>query len=119
MAIHTDDLISCPARITLDAAQLAFFNELPVDAPSVQTELSCELEQGHEGSHAALGQQADTTMWWIQWTLSASEINPFTWCPVKQQPGVPDRDDLECTLFAGHSGKHSSTRRSWHSEEAA
>ena len=84
----------CPARITLDAAQLTFFDGLPAKAPSVQSELGCELEQGHEGSHAALGQQVDATMWWIQWTLSASEINPYTWCPT-------------CSLFDGHPGRHS------------
>lgn len=88
----------CPARITLDAAQLAFFDGLPTEAPSVQSELGCELERGHEGSHAALGQQVDATMWWIQWTLSASEINPYTWCK-------------DCTLFDGHPGEHSSSER--------
>ncbi|GAA2576340.1 hypothetical protein GCM10010435_60550 [Winogradskya consettensis] len=119
MAIDNEDLIGCPARITLDAAQLAFFGELPADAPSVQAELGCELEQGHEGSHAALGQQVDTTMWWVQWTLSASEINPYTWCPAKQERVELDRDNTECTLFAGHSGRHSSTNRPWQSENAA
>ena len=54
-----EDLVICPARITLDAAQLAFFSGLPTEAPSVQSELGCELEQGHEGSHAALGQQVE------------------------------------------------------------
>jgi hypothetical protein len=86
-------LVTCPARVTLDAAQLKFFDALPAEAPSVQSELGCELERGHEGSHAALGQQAGSTMWWIQWTLSASEINPYTWCP-------------DCTLFDGHPGGH-------------
>jgi hypothetical protein len=99
MSIEFEDLMICPARITLDAAQLAFFNGLPAEAPSVQSELNCELELGHGGSHAALGQQVDTTMWWIQWTLSASEINPYTWCPVRRQ-------DDECALFDGHPGQH-------------
>jgi hypothetical protein len=102
MSIALEDLVICPARITLDAAQLAFFNGLPAEAPSVQSGLGCELERGHEGSHAALGQQVDTTMWWIQWTLSASEINPYTWCPAHAQ----SRDGRDCTLFDGHPGKH-------------
>jgi hypothetical protein len=106
-----DELMVCPARITLDAAQLAFFNGLPAAAPSVQSELGCELERGHEGSHAALGQQVDATMWWVQWTLSASEINPYTWCPAHQAPDAPSRDDLDCTLYVGHPGSHSSTRK--------
>jgi hypothetical protein len=103
MSIEIGDLMICPARITLDAAQLAFFDGLPADAPSVQSELGCELECGHEGSHAALGQQVDSTMWWIQWTLSASEINPYTWCTGQQDP--------DCSLFDGHPGKHSCGRR--------
>ena len=106
MSIDNEDLRNCPARITLDAAQLTFFDGLPADAPSVQTELGCELELGHEGSHAALGQQVEATMWWIQWTLSASEINPYTWCAARTTVPVEDRDDRDCTLFDGHPGQH-------------
>lgn len=98
MSITYEDLKNCPARITLDAAQIAFFNELPSDAPSVQSELGCELELGHGGSHAALGHQGEETTWWVQWTLSASEVNPYTWCPVGSTP--------ECGLFDGHPGRH-------------
>ena len=122
MSIVSEDLKVCPARITLDAAQLAFFNELPADAPSVQSALRCELEQGHEGSHAALGHQGGTTTWWVEWTLSASEINPYTWCsatstPRSAEPGDRDdhdengehddrdgHDDQGCALFDGHPG---------------
>ncbi|MFI5933366.1 hypothetical protein [Actinoplanes sp. NPDC051494] len=118
MAIDIEELTICPARITLDAAQLAFFGGLPADAPSVQSELGCELEQGHEGSHAALGQQVDATMWWIQWTLSASEINPYTWCP-ERQDAVESRVETDCHLFVGHPGRHSSAERSWHRAEVA
>jgi hypothetical protein len=103
MSIETEKLLTCPARITLDAAQLAFLDGLPAEAPSVQSELGCELECGHEGSHAALGQQVDATMWWVQWTLSASEINPYTWCPVRAEG-----EGKECSLFDGHPGRHSS-----------
>lgn len=108
MSIGTEDLVICPARITLDAAQLAFFDGLPTEAPSVQSELGCELECGHEGSHAALGQQVGSTMWWIQWTLSASEINPYTWCPAGRE--TPSRRENDCTLFDGHPGRHSPAR---------
>ena len=118
MSIGIEDLVICPARITLDTAQLAFFRGLPAEAPSVQSELGCELEQGHEGSHAALGQQVDATMWWIQWTLSASEINPYTWCPAHQLPDAQSRADTDCTLFDGHPGKHSSAKRHWQEEVA-
>ena len=119
MSIDTEDLVNCPARITLDAAQVAFFNELPTEAPSLQSELGCELERGHEGSHAALGQQVDTTMWWVQWTLSASEINPYTWCPAHQASDAQSRDDRDCTLFDGHPGRHSSAKQYWQGDAAA
>ncbi|MGK5683856.1 hypothetical protein [Actinoplanes sp. URMC 104] len=118
MSIAYEDVKNCPARITLDAGQLAFFNELPTDAPSVQSELRCELELGHEGSHAALGQHVETTTWWIQWTLSASEINPYTWCPASSTPHVAHRDDRDCALFDGHPGKHLSGRQAWQEEAA-
>ncbi|WP_249998242.1 hypothetical protein [Actinoplanes sp. M2I2] len=110
MSIDNEDLRNCPARITLDAAQLAFFNELPADAPSVQSELGCELELGHPGSHAALGHHVDTTTWWIQWTLSASEINPYTWCPAKTPTQAESRGEEDCALFDGHPGNHVSLR---------
>lgn len=118
MSMGTEDLRICPARITLDATQLAFFRELPAEAPSVQSELGCELERGHEGSHAALGQQVDTTMWWIQWTLSASEINPYKWCPAHLVPDAEARDDKDCALYDGHPGNHSAARRTWQQNAA-
>ena len=119
MSIEVEDLRICPARITLDAAQLAFFSALPAAAPSLQSELGCELEQGHEGAHAALGQQVDVTMWWVQWTLSASEINPYTWCPARQAPDVQSRNDKDCTLFDGHPGSHSSAKNHWKVSDVA
>jgi hypothetical protein len=119
MSMETEGLVNCPARITLDAAQLTFFSDLPAEAPSVQSELGCELERGHEGSHAALGQQVEETMWWIQWTLSASEINPYTWCPAPQVPEVQSRDERDCTLFVGHPGRHSSVGRFRQGRKAA
>lgn len=118
MSIAYEELRNCPARITLDAAQLAFFNELPTEAPSVQSELGCELEHGHEGSHAALGHQADTTTWWVQWTLSASEINPYTWCPARRTPDADRRDDADCALFDGHPGEHRPGQHTWHNAAA-
>ena len=111
MSISIESPVSCPARITLDSAQLAFFDELPAEAPSVQSELGCELERGHEGSHAALGQQVEATMWWIQWTLSASEINPYTWCPAHHAPDTESRAEHDCILFDGHPGGHSPAKR--------
>ncbi|MEU4560518.1 hypothetical protein AB0F72_19240 [Actinoplanes sp. NPDC023936] len=108
MSIDEAELMTCPARITLDAAQQAFLDGLPALAPAVQSELGCELERGHDGSHAALAQQVGATMWWAQWTLSASEINPYTWCPVRREQPKKESD---CSLFEGHPGGHSSGER--------
>lgn len=119
MSIADENLSICPARITLDATQLAFFSGLPAAAPSLQSELGCELEQGHDGPHAALGQQVDTTMWWVQWTLSASEINPYTWCPARNTSDVQPRSNRDCELFAGHPGSHSSAKKRWQIAESA
>ena len=44
MSIDSDESMICPARITLDATQLAFLDGLPAEAPSVQSELGCGLE---------------------------------------------------------------------------
>ena len=113
MSINGGELVNCPARITLDAAQAAFLDGLPTPAPSVQSELGCELERGHEGSHAALAEQVESTMWWVQWTLSASEINPYTWCPQRREPEAPSVEEKDCVLFEGHPGPHSTRRRHW------
>ena len=106
MSIDAENTMICPARITLDTAQLSFFDGLPTEAPSVQSQLGCELECGHDGSHAALGQQVEATLWWVQWTLSASEINPYTWCPVHPGSDAQNRVEVECALFDGHPGAH-------------
>jgi hypothetical protein len=113
-----DDTFNCPARITLDAKQAAFLDELATQAPSLQSELNCELERGHPGSHAALGQHADDCMWWVHWTLSASEINPYKWCSA-QHPDGKVEDDNACVLYDGHPGRHSSAQLYWDEDRAA
>src|ERR1044071_4465300 len=103
MSIEFDEPLGCPARISLDATQSAFLDELPSNAPSLQSELGCELERGHAGSHAALGQHVDDTMWWVHWTLTASEINPYKWCSAKNETETEhDEDDNGCVLYDGH-----------------
>jgi hypothetical protein len=122
MSITHKDPLVCPARVTLDADQVAFLDKLPSAAPSLQSELGCELEHGHVGSHAALGQRVDDTMWWVQWTLTASEIKPFTWCSAKDETtALKDRDGNPCVLFDGHPGRHSDGDAYWAEgvEEAA
>ena len=119
MSIDAEVSLVCPARVSLDATQSAFLDELPSDAPSLQAELGCELERGHPGSHAALGQQADETAWWVHWTLTASEINPYRWCSVQGTPDRTSRDDKACVLFEDHPGRHSSAHTFWADDQAA
>jgi hypothetical protein len=41
----------------------------------------------------------------MQWTLTASEINPIAWCTAERVPGSDD-DDNSCVLFVDHPGRH-------------
>jgi hypothetical protein len=119
MSINPEEPLNCPARVTLDATQSAYLDELCPTAPSLQAELGCELEGGHAGSHAALGQQVEDVMWWVHWTLTASEINKYTWCTAKRASDGENRDDDGCVLFHGHSGRHSSAKTYWEQSEKA
>jgi hypothetical protein len=94
----------CPAEIELSANQLAWLAELPIPAHSLKPELTCDLDQGHDGPHASLGQHSGDTEWWVRWTLHSSEISPFEACPSVRVSG--DEDEDSCLLFEGHPGSH-------------
>src|SRR4051794_33149517 len=110
---HDAGPMICPARVTLDATQSSFLDQLGPDAPSLQSELGCELEPGHAGSHAALAQHVEDTTWWVQWTLTASEIKPYTWCAARQELTEQEAGEDACVLFDGHPGRHSSDKAYW------
>jgi DNA-binding transcriptional regulator YhcF (GntR family) len=101
------DASRCPARIELDATQLAWLDQLPRPGHELVRVLRCELEHSHSGAHAGLGQHAGGTEWWVQWTLHASEINPYGMCPASRLPGDSAADDNTCLLHEGHVGRHS------------
>jgi hypothetical protein len=43
----------------------------------------------------------------VQWTLSASEINPLEMCTAERVVDAGgDEDDNVCLLVAGHAGRH-------------
>ncbi|SNY48716.1 GntR family transcriptional regulator [Paractinoplanes atraurantiacus] len=96
------DASRCPARIELDHAQVGWLSRLPPPAHALDRVLHCELEHPHPGPHAGLAQHAHGTGWWVQWSLSASEINPIPLCGAERGP----HDDGRCLLFHGHPGRH-------------
>ena len=96
----------CPARIELDHNQVGWLSRLPMPAHGLDRVLHCELEHPHPGPHAGLGQHAGGVEWWVQWTLTASEINPIRLCPAQRFPDSGPTDDNNCLLFDGHPGRH-------------
>ena len=96
----------CPARLQLDIRQQLWLESLPQPAHVVGQMYPCALDSGHEGPHAALGQQSGDRAWWLQWTLKASEINLLPECPGTPNGGTDNEDDGVCLLYAGHPGEH-------------
>jgi len=100
----------CPAVVALDPVQLEFLGALPRPAHGLLARMLCELERGHVGPHAALGQHSWDDQWWVQWTLTASEISRLDPCTAERVPGDEEEDDNGCVLFRDHAGRHSHLR---------
>lgn len=100
----------CPAVLVLDPLQSRFLNALPSPVHVPPEKLSCELERGHAGAHAGLGQSAAGNEWWVQWSLIAAEVNRLGMCTAERSPGDLEADDNGCVLFDGHQGRHSHVR---------
>jgi hypothetical protein len=97
----------CIAKIRLGADEIAWLDARPYAAHEVNPNPSCQLEVGHQGPHAALGQQGDGVEWWTRWTLNAWEIAEVHICPAKAE-GVDDLGNEDvCLLSEGHPGRHS------------
>ena len=62
----------------------------------------CELQPGHEGTHAAEVQGWRGRIVWIRWDGRTRELVDLAPCPDR----APDPDDPECLLFEGHVGEH-------------
>jgi hypothetical protein len=98
--------VDCMALIHLGVQEIAWLNEMDGAAHEVQEGAYCELQRGHAGPHAALGQTAGESNWWVHWTLQAWEI-------VLRQPcdgtgDVPDElgEYDMCLLYDRHEGAH-------------
>ena len=93
-------LARCATKVDLDPAQVLWLLDRPTAAYALLDIPKCELEDGHDGTHAAMGQHCDDVEWWIRWDAAAPQIVPAQLCP-------EDDEDEVCLLFVGHPGHHS------------
>jgi hypothetical protein len=97
----------CPARVELGDVQVAWLNERPSGANVAEPRHYCDLEVGHDGPHADLGQPGTETEWWVYWTLSTSEIREVNGCPTVRPEPDQRGEQVLCLLFEDHPGRHS------------
>src|SRR5690349_15965913 len=93
-------LIRCGAKTDLDPDVVLWLLDRPASAYAFINVPMCELEAGHDGPHAALGQQSGDVELWIRWNGSGPEIIDAPRCSY-------DDGDAVCLLFAEHPGRHS------------
>ena len=93
-------LILC--ALSLGAAAPDPAERLPDSAQDPTRVLHCDLEHPHEGPHTVLARHANGRAWWVQWSLTASEINEIHLCGAHKDPTKPDH----CLLFQDHPGRH-------------
>lgn len=98
---------TCLGRIWLGRGQVTWLADRPCAAHQVPRQMCCELELGHDGPHAALGQQCEEGDWWIRWTLAASEVVEAGHCPAQGDTRDALGDTDVCLLFNRHPGRHS------------
>ena len=90
----------CQSGLILTGAQAVELISLPDGAHEITEAVLCELQDGHTGQHAALGQtDGQQRDWWIRW---ATEIVVLDCCPSI----APGDDEMVCTLPDGHDGGH-------------
>jgi hypothetical protein len=104
MTVQGDE---CLARIHLGDEEVAWLSTRPLRAHQVDRKLRCELEMGHPGAHAAMGQQGDGVAWWVQWNMSASEVVETAMCPAESDEADNFDEHDPCLLYEGHPGRHS------------
>jgi hypothetical protein len=93
-------LVRCAARTDLEPDAVLWLLDRPAGAHAFVGIPVCELEAGHDGPHAALGQQCGDTELWIRWDGTPPRIHAAPTCSY-------DDGDAVCLLFAGHQGRHS------------
>ena len=76
---------------------------LPSTVGPVLLALTCELADGHDGSHLAftVAVHGGERWWWLHWTADLRNLVEAEAC----DDTAPERDD--CLLPKGHPGPHS------------
>ena len=92
--------VRCAARAHLAPAAVLWLLDRPTSAHAFIDIPVCELEDMHDGPHAALGQQSGDAELWIRWNGTDPRILEVPRC-------VYDDGDAVCLLFAEHPGRHS------------
>jgi hypothetical protein len=92
-------LVRCPTKADLDPAAVLWLLDRPASAHAFIDIPVCELEEGHDGPHAALGQQSGDLELWIRWNGTAPRILETPRCSY-------DDGDAVCLLFDEHPGRH-------------
>lgn len=107
----------CSKLVVLSEREVRLLSEIPHGSTSVDTEFQCELEAGHRGPHAVLGEwskpvgagrlaSGEAVTWWVRWEdpTGRRDVVPQATCPAETRPGEVMSE--VCTLFAGHPGRH-------------
>jgi hypothetical protein len=92
-------LTRCGARAELEPAAVLWLLDRPASAHAFIGIPACELEDRHDGPHAALGQQSGEAELWIRWNGTVRIL--------ETPECFYDDGDAVCLLYAGHPGRHS------------
>jgi hypothetical protein len=99
----------CRTATRVDAGEQLPMSTMPADVQPAGGRLSCELVDGHHGSHiafAAAAQDGDQ-WWWLRWdgpSGESSELVQIDPCSAVLPQG---RYADDCMLPQGHHGPHS------------
>lgn len=97
--------IGCGATALLTQDDYTLLAGLPEGAHVVTPLRWCGMEARHPGDHHTLGQHSRDDEWWLAWNASGRTLRMLPPCPAEDGPD--ELGDTEpCTLFAGHSGRH-------------
>ncbi|WP_159048069.1 hypothetical protein [Streptomyces sp. WM6378] len=111
----TERLSLCDAQTALTPIEQLVLEQLPHPAHEIVDDPQCELQDGHEGPHAALAQESGTDdTWWLLWApdgvklaVRGEELKRRLHRLPSCTAVSPEDADEECRLPATHPGAHS------------